>query len=75
MRAWSTKREAGGPQKKGVVNAARDPQLRHDMWNGPAPFLPYADNHVHYNWRWFTNYGTGKTGDWGVHMMDMKLWR
>jgi predicted dehydrogenase len=43
------------------------------MWNGPAAFIPYAPNHVHGNWRWFLNYGTGMTGDCGVHMMDIAL--
>ena len=24
-------------------------------------------------WRWFLNYGSGMTGDWGVHMIDIAL--
>ena len=47
--------------------------LDYDFWTGPAAMLPYAPNHVHSNWRWFLNYGTGMTGDWGVHMMDIAL--
>ena len=68
-RAWSTDTRLAGHPKSTTPPAT----LNYDMWNGPATWIPYADNHVHYNWRWFTNYGTGKTGDWGVHMMDMAL--
>ena len=43
------------------------------MESGPAALMPYAENHLHSVWRWFLNYGTGMTGDWGVHMMDICL--
>lgn len=49
------------------------PNLDFDMWTGPAAAFPYEANHVHNSWRWFMNTGTGKTGDWGVHMMDIGL--
>jgi len=47
--------------------------LDFDFWTGPAAAFPYIANRVHNNWRWFFNTGTGKTGDWGVHMMDIAL--
>jgi len=68
-RAWSTDTRLAGHRKATTVPAS----LNYDMWTGPAALVPYADNRVHYNWRWFINTGTGKTGDWGVHMMDMAL--
>ena len=68
-RAWKT-----DDFRVGNVSPSTPPaNLNYDMWNGPAAFMPYAPNHVHSNWRWFLNYGTGMTGDWGVHMMDIAL--
>jgi|SRR5579872_367644 len=68
-RAWKT-----DDFRVGNVPPSTPPAtLDYEMWNGPAAFMPYAPNHVHSNWRWFLNYGTGMTGDWGVHMMDIAL--
>jgi predicted dehydrogenase len=68
-RAWKT-----DDFRVGNVPPSTPPaNLDYEMWNGPAAFMPYAPNHVHSNWRWFLNYGTGMTGDWGVHMMDIAL--
>ncbi len=68
-RAWRTDNSKVGRMTTQPVPATLD----YDFWNGPAAFMPYAPNHVHGNWRWFLNYGTGMTGDWGVHMMDIVL--
>lgn len=68
-RAWKT-----DPFAVGNVAPTTPPAgLDYDFWTGPAAMLPYAPNHVHGNWRWFLNYGSGMTGDWGVHMMDIAL--
>lgn len=68
-RAWRT-----DDAKTGRVAPTTPPaSLDYDFWTGPAAMVPYAPNHVHGNWRWFLNYGTGMTGDWGVHMMDIAL--
>src|SRR6185503_12221642 len=68
-RAWMT--DSARPGK--IVPTAVPPSLDYEFWTGPAAMQPYAPNHVHGNWRWFLNYGTGMTGDWGVHMMDIAL--
>jgi predicted dehydrogenase len=69
VRAWKT-----DDFRVGNLPPSTPPSnLDYEMWNGPAAFMPYAPNHVHSNWRWFLNYGTGMTGDWGVHMMDIGL--
>lgn len=44
-----------------------------DLWLGPAPYTEFRPNRCHGTWRWFFEYGTGMTGDWGVHMMDIVL--
>jgi predicted dehydrogenase len=69
VRAWKTDDFRVG----NVAPSTPPSNLDYEMWNGPAAFMPYAPNHVHSNWRWFLNYGTGMTGDWGVHMMDIAL--
>jgi len=69
VRAWKTDEAQPGHSEP----ATPPDSLDYDFWTGPAAFLPYAPNHVHYNWRWFLNYGSGMTGDWGVHMMDIGL--
>lgn len=69
-RAWKTdQKNTTGHHQTTPVPA----ELDYDMWVGPAPFTPYVKEHMHYNWRWFFNYGDGMTGDWGVHMMDIAL--
>ncbi len=56
-------------------NSPTDPPqgLDYDFWTGPAELIPYQPNRHHFNWRWFKNYGSGMTGDWGVHMIDIAL--
>jgi predicted dehydrogenase len=49
------------------------PELDWNTWLGPAPFHQYQPNRCHYSWRWFFETGTGKLGDWGVHMIDIVL--
>lgn len=68
-RAWKTDPFAVG----NVAPSTPPSNLDYEFWTGPAAMLPYAPNHVHGNWRWFLNYGSGMTGDWGVHMMDIAL--
>lgn len=48
-------------------------ELDYDFWTGPAELIPYKPNHLHFNWRWFLNYGGGMTTDWGVHLIDIIL--
>ncbi len=68
-RAWITDTSSVGHQEP-----SQPPQsLDYDFWVGPAKMTPYAPNHVHGNWRWFMQYGGGKTVDWGVHMIDIAL--
>ncbi|RYG26796.1 Gfo/Idh/MocA family oxidoreductase [bacterium] len=68
-RAWISDGFRAGRQSPSTPPSTLD----YEMWTGPAALLPYAANHVHFNWRWFMNYGGGMTTDWGVHMMDIAL--
>ena len=46
-----------------------------ELWQGPAPRVQeYRDNFLHYNWHWFYNWGTGESGNNGVHFIDIVRW-
>lgn len=46
-----------------------------ELWQGPAPRVSnYKDNFLHYNWHWFYNWGTGESGNNGVHFIDIVRW-
>lgn len=60
----------------GVGKVAAVPEwLDWDLWQGPAPRVSnFKDNVVHYNWHWFYNWGTGESGNNGVHFIDIVRW-
>jgi predicted dehydrogenase len=50
------------------------PYVNYDLWLGSAPKRPFNKNRYHYNWHWFWDYGTGDTGNDGVHQIDIARW-
>ncbi|HOO99571.1 MAG TPA: Gfo/Idh/MocA family oxidoreductase [Bacteroidales bacterium] len=48
--------------------------LHYDMWLGPAPYRPYNEKRVHYNWHWFWATGGGDTANQGPHQFDIARW-
>ncbi|HOX75632.1 MAG TPA: Gfo/Idh/MocA family oxidoreductase [Bacteroidales bacterium] len=48
--------------------------LHYDMWLGPAPWRPYNEKRVHYNWHWFWATGGGDTANQGPHQFDVARW-
>lgn len=50
------------------------PHLHWDLWLGPAPYRPYHPDYVPYKWRFWWDFGTGETGNNGVHTLDIPFW-
>ncbi|MCU0472711.1 MAG: Gfo/Idh/MocA family oxidoreductase [Bacteroidales bacterium] len=48
--------------------------LHYDYWLGPAPYRPYNEKRVHYNWHWFWATGGGDTANQGPHQFDIARW-
>ena len=45
-----------------------------DLWLGPADDRPYSPEYVPYKWRFWWDFGTGETGNWGCHILDIPFW-
>ena len=69
--------EVGNP-----TGSAIDPQpvmpvpegLDYEMWLGPAPWAPYTEKRVHWNFRWILDYSGGQLTDNGAHDIDIAHW-
>lgn len=49
-------------------------ELNWDLWLGPAKARPYSPAYCPYNWRFWWDFGTGETGNWGCHTLDIPYW-
>lgn len=59
----------------GIVKDGEPPAtLHYDYWLGPAPYRPYNEKRLHYNWHWFWDTGNGDTGNQGPHEFDVARW-
>lgn len=45
-----------------------------DLWLGPAAYRPYHKAYCPYGWRFWWDFGTGETGNWGCHILDIPYW-
>lgn len=49
-------------------------ELNYDMWLGPAPWRPYNEKRVHYNFRFWWDYSGGQMTNFGAHHFDIAQW-
>jgi myo-inositol 2-dehydrogenase/D-chiro-inositol 1-dehydrogenase len=54
----------------------KDPpaELNWDLWLGQAPDVPFCDERIGWNFRWWFEYSGGQVTDWGVHHTDIAFW-
>jgi predicted dehydrogenase len=55
-------RKPDGPVPQGV---------NWDLFRGPAPMIPFNENHFFYNWHWYWDTSTGEFGNNGIHALDI----
>lgn len=48
--------------------------LSWDLWLGPAADRDYSPEYCPYKWRFWWDFGTGETGNWGCHILDIPFW-
>jgi len=69
---WIGGNRGGGTRPKETPPVP--PTLKWDLWLGPRPYRPYHPAYVPYRWRFWWDFGTGETGNNGVHIMDFAFW-
>jgi len=72
---WSNKSQnrlmgTDRPQQTPMVPTTLD----WDLWLGPAPYRPYHPNYVPSLWRAWWDFGCGRLGDMGCHIIDPAFW-
>jgi predicted dehydrogenase len=45
-----------------------------ELWLGPVAEQPYTAGLAPYDWRFWWDFGTGETGNWGCHILDIPFW-
>ena len=48
--------------------------LNWDLWLGPAPYRPYHPCYHPVAWRQWWDFGNGRLGDMGCHLIDLAFW-
>lgn len=70
--------KAWNVQRRGEIGKAKPSQppkgFDYNTWLGPAPLVPFQSNRFHYTWHWWYDFGTGDTGNDGVHELDIARW-
>ncbi len=64
---------------RGMPGAAKEfpavpAHLKWDLWLGPAADRDYSPAYCPYKWRFWWDFGTGETGNWGCHILDVPYW-
>lgn len=61
---------------RGMYPRLTEPQtipatLDYDLWLGPVEHKPYDSKITPYGWRFWWDFGTGESGNWGCHILDI----
>lgn len=71
VECWHYENPVGGdPRNDGPPPS----NLDWDMWLGPARWVPYNPDRVHFNFRWFLEFGGGQIRDRGAHVLSLTSW-
>ncbi len=62
--------------ERGMYPRQEEPQtvpatLDYDLWLGPVEHTPYDSKITPYGWRFWWDFGTGESGNWGCHILDI----
>lgn len=77
VHVWCDRR--ADPMFRAGKEAKPPANLNYDLWVGPAPmhaYPPYrfGGNGIHFDWRWWWDYGGGVLADMACHFMDLPHW-
>lgn len=71
VECWHYENPTGGDWN---LNQAPPSHLDWNMWLGPAQWVPYNPDRVHFNFRWFLDFGGGQIRDRGAHVLSVVSW-
>lgn len=69
---WCSKRPT--PGFRAAADAKPPAGLDYELWLGPAPYRPYHKTHLHFDWRWWWDFGGGMLADMACHFIDLPYW-
>jgi predicted dehydrogenase len=72
VQVWCEKRPNPVRRKKTPPPVPKG--LDYELWLGPAPYRPYDPAHLHFDWRWWWDFGGGILADMACHYMDVAHW-
>jgi len=82
VHAWCDDDKGMPPDDGSLPWGDRQPQqtppvpehLHWDLWLGPAPYRHYHPAYHPVNWRNWWDFGNGRLGDMGCHLLDLAFW-
>ncbi len=72
VHAWCDQNWGNRDRPKGTPQVPE--HLNWDLWLGPAPHRPYHPAYHPLSWRDFWDFGNGRLGDIGIHVLDLPFW-
>lgn len=69
VHTWCDQAWAPGDRPKATPPVPES--LKWDLWLGPAPVRPYHPTYHPLGWRQWWDFGNGRLGDMGCHMIDL----